>query len=971
MRTDPGDGRLDPRTACSSALSFAATCAAAALVWPVTNAQAGQPATADVRQELQQVDEIVVTASRIRRENAVTPTPVMSLTEEDFLMSGATDVAGFVNESPAFLGGMSPAANDSSGGAGSAFLDLRALGPKRTLVLVNGRRHVPTSVGGSVDVSVLPSVALKRIETVTGGASAAWGSDAVAGVVNVIYDDELQGVRADAQYGAAEEGDAGDTRFAFAAGDNFLAGRGHVLFAAEYQKNEGIADQKDRDWGARRWGVIRNPADTGPNDGIPARLIRPDAGLTIATEGGLILGPGPVANLQFTPDGGLAPFELGSIVSPPYMIGGDGANFGQYAALLQPYERKNAFMSAKLDLTDSVRVFFEGGYALTDGHSNVVQSFALGNLLIRADNAFLPEELRTLLQDNGIAAFAMGRLNTDMGFITTDREQRMRRAVLGLAGDFGAGWSWETYVQYGEANTTEHLTNNFMPARFALAADAVRDANGQIVCRATLAPLTAAAAEGCQPINLFGFGAPSAAAIDYVSGTSVFTQEQSQTVASAEIRGQPWDLWAGPLSVAAGVEYRKEEYTGAGDAATAAGGFLLGNGQALSGSFSVKEAFGEVLLPVLTQESFARSLELSAAARLTDYDTIGSVETWKLGFVWDTAHSITLRASLSQDIRAPNIAELFAPEGVSFSTPVDPCDAASQAANPAYAQSCAAAGLPANFAASNGLIHVLTGGNPNLNEETARTRTAGVIVAPQSVPGLNVSLDWYDIRIADAILLGVPVPTILDGCYGGTYPNGYCDSVQRDATGQLASISSSGLNVAEFRNRGVDWQLRYGFSVPALLASGDANIAVSVLGGYLIEQSDTRSIERIDRAGELRRDNSGLPKLRWNANVSYATEHFGLSAQARYIGSGKYDNTFGPEDIEDNSISSEWYLDLSARIPLQLGVGSLEFFAGVNNVFDNDPAIVPYELAISALATNPGLYDTIGRYYYGGVRFRL
>jgi iron complex outermembrane receptor protein len=966
MRTRRGHGRLN-----SGRAPLATACAAAVLGWPAGDLHAAEAPAADSHRGLQEVAEVVVTASRIRRENVVMPTPVMSLTAEDFLMSGATDVASFVNESPAFLAGVSPAANDSSGGAGSAFLDLRALGPKRTLVLVNGRRHAPTSVGGSVDVSVLPSVALERIETVTGGASAAWGSDAVAGVVNVIYAKDLQGVRATAQYGAAEQGDAGDTRIAFAAGDDFFAGRGHVLIAAEYQKSSGIADQKDRDWGARRWGVIRNPADTGPSDGIPARLIRPDANLTIATEGGLIIGPGPVANLQFTPGGGVAPFERGSIVAPPYMIGGDGANFGQYAALLQPYERKNAFMSADLDLTDDVRVFFEGGYALTDAHSDVVQSFVLGNLVVRADNAFLPGELRTLLQDNHVPAFAMGRLNTDMGFIRTNREQRMRRAVLGLAGEFGAAWSWETYVQYGEADSTERLSNNFMPTRFAFAADAVRDANGQIVCRATLNPLTAAAAQGCQPINLFGFGSPSATAIDYVSGTSFFAQEQSQAVGSAEIRGQPWELWAGPLSIAAGVEYRREQYTGAGDEATAAGEFLLGTGQALTGEFSVKETFAEILLPVLTQQSFARSLELSAAARLTDYDTIGSVETWKLGFVWDTAHSVTFRGSLSQDIRAPNIAELFAPEGVSFFTPVDPCDAASQAANPAYAQSCAAAGLPADFAASNGLIRVLTGGNPNLNEETARTRTAGLIIAPPAIPGLNLSLDWYDIRIADAILLGVPVPTILDGCYGGSYPNSYCDGVQRDATGQLASITSSGLNVAEFRNRGVDWQARYGFSAPALFESGDANIAVSVLGGYLIEQSDTRALERIDRAGELRRDNSGLPKLRWNANVSYATDRVGLSGQVRYIGSGKYDNTYGPEDIEDNSIAAEWYLDLSARVPLQLGAGSLEFFAGVNNVFDNDPAIVPYEFAISALATNPGLYDTIGRYFYGGVRISL
>lgn len=930
-----------------------------------------QEAAPGKQSTLQQIDEITVSATRIHRPDGLTATPVVAVTAEDFAQSGKTDIGSFVNELPAFLAGISASANDSSAGAASTFLDLRGLGAKRTLVLVNGRRHVPTTVGGSVDVSVLPAIALERVEVVTGGASAAWGSDAVAGVVNVIYDHELNGLRTEAQYGQSAEGDARGTHVAFAFGDDFASERGHVLLAAEYQDNSGISDQRSRDWGSKRWGIIRNPADTGPNDGIPARLIRQDANLVIATEGGLILGPGPVANLQFTPGGGLAPLEVGSPVFPPYMIGGDGANFGQYATLLQPHERKNVFLAADLDLTENVSAFIEGGYARTEGHFDVVQSFVLGNVLIRADNAFIPPELSDLLAANNIPAFALGRLNTDMGFIRTDRSQDMKRGVIGLKGTLSETWSWEAYVQYGEATSTDRLTNDFMPANFAFAADAVRDADGDIVCRATLDPATAAAAQGCVPVNLFGYGSPSAAAIDYVSGTTSAHQEQSQTVAAAEISGQLLDLWAGPLSLATGFEYRKEEYEGVGDPAVAAGQFLLGNGQDLSGSYSVKELFAEILLPVLSDTGFAKKLELTAAGRFTDYDTIGSVTTSKFGFVWDTGHWITLRGSVSRDIRAPNIGELFAPQGTSFFTPTDPCDAESQAANPAYAQSCAAAGVAPDFQASNGLIRVLTGGNPELQEETARTRTAGFVLAPSVAPTLRFSADWYDIKLTDAIQIGTPVPALLDACYGTTYPNSYCDAITRDSAGQLVSVASNGLNVAQFRNRGIDWQLSYGLGVPALFEDGDAQLVLTTLGGYLLEQSNTTSIKPIDRAGELRRDNSGLPKLRWNGGISYSTSHLSLSAQARYIGGGRYDNTYGPEDIDDNSVGAEWYLDLSARVPVRIAGAEVEFFAGVNNALDNDPAIVPYEFAISALATNPGLYDTIGRYYYGGVRVRL
>jgi outer membrane receptor protein involved in Fe transport len=917
-----------------------------------------------------QLAEVVVTSSHIARKDALTSTPLTALSADDIAKTGAPNLTSYIDQLPAFLGGISASANDSAGAAGMSFLDLRGLGPQRTLVLVDGRRHVPSTVGGSVNIGVLPSVALQRIEVVTGGASAAWGSDAVAGVVNAIYDHQLTGVRTDVQYGSSQKSDGRDARVSLAAGEHFADGRGHVLLALESEQNSGIADQRSRSWGAQRWGVISNPADTGPNDGIPARLIERNVNLAIATEGGLILGPGPIANLQILPGGGLAPLAAGSIVSPPYMVGGDGANFGQYAALLQPYRHQNAFLAVDFDLTSNTTAFLEAGYAHAAGHSDVVQSFALGNLVIRSDNAFIPSELQTLLDTNHIPAFAMGRLNTDMGFIRTDHDERMRRVVLGVKGRIFDTWSWETYAQYGKVAQTDTLSNNFLPANFALATDAVRDANGNIVCRATLDPATAAAAAGCVPLNVFGVGAPSAAAIDYVSGTSAFAQKQDQLVGSAALRGDLLQLWAGPLSLAGGFEYRRERYSGASDLAAQTQQFLLGNGQRLSGSIAVKEFFAEGLLPLVADASFAKKIELNAAARLTDYDTIGHVTTSKLGVVWDTGHSVVFRASTSRDIRAPNVGELFAPQGTSFFTPVDPCGAASQAKNPAYAASCAAAGIPADFAASNGLIRVLSGGNPHLRAEAGRTETAGLVLAPAAVPDLRFSADFFKIKISDAIRSGTPVPSVLDACYSGAATS-YCANIVRDSSHQLVEILSTALNVTKFQDRGIDSELGYAWSVPALFESGSGRMTASILGTYLLEQSSTATIQDIDRAGELRRDNSGLPKLRWNASLGYQTERVGLTAQVRYIGGGKYDNTYGAEEINIPSVPHKTYLDLSGRVPLKLAAGTLELFAGVNNVFDTDPAIVPYEFAISALATNPGLYDTIGRYFYTGVRLSL
>lgn len=928
-------------------------------------AQAAQESALDA-----QPNDIVVTASRIQGQE-IAATPVLSLTAEEFKTSGAADVASFLNEQPSFLAANTPAANDTSGGAGSSFLNLRGLGPKRTLVLVDGRRHVPTTVGGSLDVSVLPSIALERVEVVTGGASAAWGSDAVAGVVNVIYDKKLKGVRAEGQFGMSQEGDARDARLAFAAGGDFAEGRGHFMIAAEYQNNSGIADQKDRDWGRRRWGIIRNPADTGPNDGQPARLITQNLNIGIATEGGLILGPGPLAGMEFTPGGGLVPYQPGSINRPPYSVGGSGANFSQYSSLLQPYTRQNAFVAVDYEIGGGITASFEGGYGATEGHSDIVQSFALGNLIINADNPFLSPELASQMASSNLPFFIMGRLNTDMGFIRSDRSQRMHRAVFGLKGELSSTWSWDTYVQFGKATSVERLTNNFMPAKFAMATDAVRGPTGDIVCRATLNPATAAAAAGCVPLNPMGYGSPSAAAIDYVSGTSIFDQSQTQTVIAGTIRGDLVNLWAGPISVAGGFEYRREKFQGQGDDATASGAFLLGNGQDLKGDFTVKEVFGEALVPLLTDLSFAKRLELSAAARFTDYDTIGGVTTWKFGLVWDTNNAFTLRGSISRDIRAPHIGELFAPRGTSFLTLADPCDAASQAVNPAYAASCRAAGIPSNFQANNGLIKNISGGNPDLHEERATTKTAGIVFAPRGVPGLLATIDWYDIRIHDAIQIGTPGVAVLNGCYGETYPNNLCAQITRDASNQLVSVASTATNVAQYTVRGIDAQLSYGFEVGALLGSEPARVRLSALGTYLIEQSDTSSLKKVDRAGELRRDNSGMPKWRWNANAAYSSKAFNLSGQLRFIGGGKYDNTYGPEDIEDNSIKAQAYVDVSASVPVNLRGTTFELFAGVNNLLNNDPPVVPYEFAISPIATNPGIYDTVGRYFYTGIRVRM
>ena len=924
------------------------------------------------------IEEVVVTASRIARSGFTAPTPVTSVTAEDLAASGAPDIAGYLNDLPAFRATATPTNTGlSTSGAGGNFVDLRGLGPRRTLVLVNGRRHVPTTSEGTVDLNVVPAVAVQRIEVVTGGASAAWGSDAVAGVVNILYDTTLKGGRVEAQHGLSEHGDADDTRVSAAFGDDLFGGRGHVLLAADYHRNKGILAQSDRDWGARRWQRITNPQDRGPNDGQPATIIRPDVTLAIMTEGGVTLGPPAVANIEYGPNGEPRPFQRGDVISPPYMVGGSGANFGHGAVLAVPFERRNLTAAFHYDVLPDVTFFFEGAATEADTRAPIVPSFTTG-LSIAADNAYLPPSLAQTLRANNLPSVAIGRFNRDMGAIIAERRSQVHRAVAGLEGRIADSWSWEGFYQHGSTTFLNKQSNNLIAANFALAADAVRDpATGRIVCRAALNPqaLPAAlrpAAQACVPLNLFGAGSPSPEAIAYVHGTALLDQEIGQDVFAAQVDGDIMTLPAGAVAVALGAEHRRETLDARADAVSQAGGFSISNPQSLSGRITVSEYFAEAIVPVLADLPLARSVELNGAIRWTDYSTTGRALTWKLGSVWVPADDLLLRGTLSRDIRAPNIQELFTTGIVGFFSPRDPCDATRQALNPAFAAGCRAAGLAADFVAAAGVARQPQSGNLDLDEERAETRSVGAVFTPGLVPGLQASVDWYDIDVQRAISL-LSGQTILERCYGQGFPNASCAFVTRSETGQLTEIRSTYLNSAASRTKGVDFEVDYRFEAAQVGLGDQDTVDLRLLGSYVYEKSESPdSVTRFERAGEVGADstNRGVPKWRWNGRVGYLTDWFGTTASVRYIGPGKLSNTLTAEEIEDNHVGAQWYVDVSARASTNLGPYTVELFGGVNNLFDNGPPVVPTDF-IQSFATNTGLYDVVGRYYYAGVRARF
>ncbi len=884
------------------------------------------------------VEEVFVTASRVNRTGFTAPTPTTVVSAEDLQLRAISNIADALNQSPAFLGNTTPAtAGNSTNTAGANFLNLRGMGANRTLVLVNGRRFVPSTSQGILDVNLVPQALVSRVEVVTGGASAAWGSDAVSGVVNFIFDNRLEGGRADVQYGASSRSDDAQYRVSLAQGGDFGGGRGHAELALEWFKSDGILNQRDRPWGRDQWQIFNNPTATATN-GQFLRIRSPFVHQSNRTEGGLIVSAGPLKNVQFGPGGTVLPFNLGSSVGSTFMIGGDGLNQGDVISLVTPSERKNLYGVVTYDVTPDVQFTGEASYGRSESKNDVTASFSLGPYTITTDNAFLPSAVKTIAQANNISQFSMGRVNSDIGYITGHTINETTRLALALDGKLGGNWKWSAYYTYGRNNRDDLSENNLVSARMTAAIDAIKDpVSGQAVCR------NLATNPGCVPINLFGAGSPSAAAISYVTATQSNQQVVRQDVAAANISGEPFSTWAGPVSLAAGAEYRRESLSANVDPISAANGFIIGNPKSLSGEFNVKEAYVETVVPLLRDQVFAKSLEYNGAVRLTDYNHSGQVVSWKNGLSYQINDSIRLRATASRDIRAPNLSELFATSGLAFSTVRDPRTGAP---------------VPSPF------ISATSGGNVNLDPEKADTWTAGVVLSPSFIPGLRASLDYYDIDIKGAIGT-LAVQDIINRCFvnGST---DLCKLVTINSSNVITHVDNFFINLQELITRGYDAEVAYTreFAGGNLTLQGLATRVDNLITGD--------GVTAIDRAGQAASPGSttGLPRWRATSTASYRRGPATVAVTGRYVGGGKVDNTFGPLDINDNRIKSRAYLDVSAQYNLyQEGGRQIQVYGAINNLFDKAPPLVGATFQ-APFFTNNALYDVVGRYFTVGVRAR-
>lgn len=916
-----------------------------------TQEQKAEPA------ETQGAVDVVVTGTRVVRDGFKAPTPTSVIGAAEIAARAPGNIADFINVLPSLAGSATPRSTGSFVGGGLIginALNLRSLNPSRTLVLLDGQRVGASSLTGLVDVNQFPQQLVSRVDVVTGGASASWGSDAVAGVVNFVLDRNFTGVKGQVQGGVTTYGDNRNWNVQLSAGTKFADGRGHIVVSGELAQDDGTEGLGDRTWYNGRK-IILNPAYSATN-GQPQLLVRDNVGVALATPGGIILS-GPLRGTYFGPSGTAGQFNFGSLTSGSFHVGGDWrySDFGTAINIAPELGRQNIFGRISYELTDDIEVFAQASYGRSTATQIATVYTKLGTLTIQPDNAYIPASVAPRVT----APFTYGTYNADLGRVPVYNKRTSRRYVVGASGKFdglGSPWTWDVYAQRSD-NHVYNSVRTIATARYTEAIDAVRNPAGQIVCRSTLS----SPANGCSPFNVFGTGVVSPAAANYVTGLSEGNNRLTQDVVAATLRGEPFSTWAGPVSIATGVEHRREKVSGSNDPLSSTRGWDQGNYQASFGSLSVTEGFLETVVPLAKDSPFAQSLDLNAAVRATDYSTSGYVTTWKVGLTYAPVDDVSFRVTRSRDIRAPNLAELFQTGVGGRSTAPDPFRA----------------NASTSFLTSQN-------GNPALTPEKADTFGVGVVLKPRFLPGFGASIDYYRIKIDDSITTIAPV-TLLNQCFAGN--TALCSGITRNAGGVITLITSTPINFAKQISKGIDFEASY--------RSGlfGGNLSIRALATrYLKNYQDNGINLPTDNVGKNSADvslaaasgsgSTSLPKWRYFASVGWDRDSFGAVFSARGFSDGFYNPAFvecttgcptsttDNQTIDNNSIPGAIYFD--ANVTLKI-TPKVESFLVVDNLLNTDPVQIGIGPSVGGapLSVNQSLYDTLGRVFRVGLRFKL
>ncbi len=966
-----------------------------------------------------QLEEIVVTGSRIARTNLNSTVPLNVVGETEIRFAGFTNLADAVSAAPQ----LAPALNGQSSGGflfvgGQSRVDLRGLGTNRTLVLVDGKRHITGALDSSaVDLNTIPTSMVQRTEIITGGASAVYGSEAVAGVVNVLLRKDFQGVEVDSSYGITEYGDGQEMQHSAVFGAKFDEGKGYILAGVEYTKVDSVLAD-DRNWASP--GITFNTLVT-PNTSIQNPKSRTGRGGVFRT---LVANPGagPLAanaqagvsidfetrSVQGLNANCLAPRNNPTAATP--LCDDPSLDYTSiYTTLQGESERLLGRAYGSYQINDYVKLTAEIGAASVDSSNPRAQPAFTGTASfrhnVRRDNAFLAGtsanavELRRIFDANGLtaptASAELYRFTEEFGQRVIEQQRDMIRTVIGFEGDFEAGdrtVKWDTYYQYGQLDGKSLNRGQFNKDRYTRQLDSVIDpATGRPICRDLLSTDAGvrAAAAGCIPFDWLN--GPSQAAIDYSKATSVTIGQASQQVAAFNVTTDLFDLPAGPLGIAVGAEYREEKSDQETDSATAQGLLFTNAIPRRKGSYDVAEYYAEALVPLLSDMFLAKELTLDGAYRWADYSTVGGVSQWKVGLDYTPIDDIRFRGTYSESVRAPNIIELYAPTGENFTgTQQDPCDRSRVATLTGEARNirvanCTrdipgynAATFDSNIGTGRSSLRLLQGGNVNLNEETAETFTIGTVIQPTFLDGFSATVDYYDINIKDAINLPA-LSGVFQACYDTAGGSPLCQLIVRDQTGArtnvvggVDSVSLTQSNIASFKNRGIDFSVAYGFDLKDMLdaAKDDSRIDLSLQGTHLLQY------DFVSQAGQAPRKfagTAGTPSWKLSGTASYSDDVFTFAWTTRFEDNQVADETLLP--IADGQplpripfyTGDVWYHDVRVLYKV---TQDLVLRAGVQNVMNDRPPNHPTVYQGTGNATS-GNWDNRGRFFYAGVNVKF
>lgn len=918
------------------------------------------------------IEEIVVTGSRIPRRDYIAPSPVTTVDQVDFRLAGTTTIEDMLNTLPQ----VAPDAGRSSNnpGDGTATVNLRGLGTERSLVLLNGRRFLPSDVGGAVDLNNFPPALIERIEVVSGGASAVYGSDALTGAVNFILRDDFEGVEVSAQFDVTERGDGDTLDVNLAGGTSFGTGKGHISGFVNLHDRESIfASDRAFTQQAMNFDIFTGELFPSGSPSTPAGVI-----LNPVDLGGVFAGDG----LTFEPDG----------TPRPFIVPDDFFNFAPFNYIQVPLDRTAVNVFLDYDLTTNLRIYSE--YMFVDSSQAIElapTAVFFERIRMNIDNPFVTPGTRQVFIDNfdpdgdGIAEFFFNKRVPELGSRRVERNTELNRIVAGITADLNYGWTADLHVIAADSDGVVTRSNDGSRSRMfqALLVDPVTmqcfDPSG-----------------GCAPADVFGDNSMSPEATDFIR-TSPFTFDRNveQLIVGGSVVGDLAELPAGDLGFALGIEYREDEYAEIPDPAVdnddQMGMFL---DDPVSGKTRLTEVFGEVRVPIASNRTLAKYLALEAGYRYSDHNLAGGFDTSKLSLEWELYSGVMLRGSVQEAVRAPSAIEYFEAETMDINPFIsgnqDLCSASRMPVALGVDQLCIAQGIPASeigiYEATPFFPTLETSsGNPDLDPERSDTVTAGLVLQPDALPGLQFSIDYYSIEIDNAIQ-SLGAGDVVTICFLANDPaEPLCQDFERDpVTFNISTVDSGPRNIAVLRTKGVDVQLNLHHDLPDWLSLLDdaSSLRWWILGTYVLENGfrETPAVSFRECEGRVGppcnlTSFGTLPEIKIKARVTYETGPLALSFQWRHIDRMEFafidllEELGIPRDslvlFRDGTPKKDYY-----ALSFDYAFGDrFELYGGIQNLTDTNPP----QLAAAGQQSNtdPSAFDVYGRRYYLGVTARF